>query len=123
MDSKEAVTFLTKLLTRKALLHDRTTTTELLHELTSLPLAIAQATAYFNAMQISIQDYLFRLRNTEQDAVNLLSREFRDETLYRNSKNSVGTTWLVSRGNDPTNAELQVNSVPRCLGPRTVSVI
>ena len=128
MDSEEAETFLTKSLTRKELLRNRTATTELLHELTNLPLAIAQATAYLNARQISIRDYLFLLRKTEQDMVSLLSREFRDETRYRNSKNSVATTWLVSfdqiRRSDPIAADLlsfmsciESKGIPRSILP------
>ena len=128
MDSEEAETFLTKSLTRKELLHDRIATTELLHELMNLPLAIAQATAYLNARQISIRDYLFLLRKIEQDMVSLLSREFRDETRYRNSKNSIATTWLVSfdqiRRSDSIAADLlsfmsciESKAIPRLILP------
>ncbi|KAI9706228.1 MAG: hypothetical protein M1812_008242, partial [Candelaria pacifica] len=96
MDCKEAESFLTESLTRKELLYNPTVITDLLNELTHLPLAIAQAAAYLNAMQISIQDYLSLLKNTEQDMVGLLSREFRDDTRYKNSRNSVAATWLIS---------------------------
>ncbi|KAL9595914.1 MAG: hypothetical protein Q9179_004796 [Wetmoreana sp. 5 TL-2023] len=99
MNHEEAGDFLKKSLTRKELLQDRVVTAELLKELAYLPLAIAQAAAYLNAMQISPQEYLSLLRNTEQDTISLLSREFRDETRYNNSKyskNAVAATWLVS---------------------------
>lgn len=99
MNNEEAGDFLKKSLTRKELLQDRAVTAELLKELAHLPLAIAQAAAYLNAMQISPQEYLSILRNTEQDTISLLSREFRDETRYNNSKyskNAVAATWLVS---------------------------
>lgn len=96
MDCEEAESFLTRSLTHKDLLGDRTVVTELLNELAYLPLAIAQAAAYLNAMQISTREYLSLLRNTEQDMVSLLSREFRDNTRYSNSRNAVATTWLIS---------------------------
>ena len=96
MDHQEAESFLTRSLSQKDLLNDRAIAAELLNELTFLPLAIAQAAAYLNAMQISIREYLSLLRSTEQDSVSLLSREFRDNTRYRNSKNAVATTWLIS---------------------------
>ena len=96
MDHQEAESFLTRSLTRKDLLNDRMVATDLLNELAFLPLAIAQAAAYLNAMQISIREYLSLLRSTEQDSVSLLSREFRDNTRYRNSRNAVAATWLIS---------------------------
>ena len=96
MDHQEAESFLTRSLTRKDLLNDRMVATELLNELAFLPLAIAQAAAYLNAMQISIREYLSLLRSTEQDLFSLLSREFRDNTRYRNSRNAVAATWLIS---------------------------
>lgn len=99
MNDDEAEDFLKKSLSRKELLQDRAVTAELLNELTHLPLAIAQAVAYLNAMQISLQEYLSLLRNTEEDTISLLSREFRDKTRYNNSnhsKNAVAATWLVS---------------------------
>jgi len=96
MDCQEAESFLTRSLTQKDLLNDRAIATELLNELTFLPLAIAQAAAYLNAMQISIREYLSFLRSTEQDTISLLSREFRDNTRYSNSRNVVVATWLIS---------------------------
>ena len=92
MNFEKTKTFLTKSLTRKELLHDRIVIIELLHELINLSLTIAQATTYLNARQIFIRDYLFLLRKIEQNIINLLSREFRDETQYKNSKNSIVTT-------------------------------
>ena len=96
MDHQEAESFLTRSLIQKDLLNDRMVATELLKELAFLPLAIAQAAAYLNAMQISIREYLSLLRSTEQDMVSLLSREFRDNTRYRDSRNAVAATWLIS---------------------------
>ena len=83
MDREEAETFLQKSLIRKELLHDQMVIKDLLNELTNLPLAIAQAAAYLNAMQISMRNYLSLLRNSEQNLIGLLSREFRDNTRYK----------------------------------------
>jgi hypothetical protein len=79
MDRPEAINFLKKTLIRKQLLDSETITTELLDELTYLPLAIAQAAAYLNTNKnTSISSYLQLLRNTEQGMISLMSREFRD---------------------------------------------
>ena len=128
LDKTEAETFLAKSLTQQDLLKDHTSITALLHELAFLPLAIAQAAAYLNAMQISIREYLSLLRNTEQDMVSLLSREFRDDTRYENSQNAVAATWLISfdqmRRSDPVAADIlsflscvENKAVPRSILP------
>ena len=96
MSRQEAVDLLKASLIRKDLLNSDSNTTDLLDELTYLPLAIAQAAAYLNTNEESVSEYLRLLRNTEQDMVSLLSREFYDNTRYRGSKNAVATTWLVS---------------------------
>ena len=131
MNHEEAEIFLKTSLTRPELLQDRAATAALLSELTYLPLAIAQAAAYLNARQISLQEYLSLMRNTEQDTISLLSREFRDETRYRNSehsKNAVASTWLISldhiRCTDPIAADLlsfmsciEHKAIPRSMLP------
>jgi KaiC/GvpD/RAD55 family RecA-like ATPase len=96
MSQEEAMAFIEASLTQKELLQDKTTTIELLRELTYLPLAIAQAVAYLNQNQISVRKYLGLLRGTEQSKVSLMSREFHDRTRYEGSQNAVATTWLVS---------------------------
>ncbi|KAL8924084.1 MAG: hypothetical protein Q9208_004221 [Pyrenodesmia sp. 3 TL-2023] len=128
MDQEEAETFLKESLTQKEMVHDQDDTTELLDELAFLPLAIAQAAAYINAMQIPIPEYLSLLRSTEQDTVSLLSREFRDDTRYKNSRNAVAATWLISfdriRRSEPDAADLlsfmsclQHKAIPRTMLP------
>ena len=128
MDYQEAESFLTRSLTQKDLLDDRAAATELLNELAFLPLAIAQAAAYLNAIQISIREYLSLLRSTEQDTVSLLSREFRDNTRYSSSRNAVAATWLISfdqiRRSDSLAADLlsfisciENKAVPRSILP------
>ena len=110
MDEGEAENFLERSLIQKDLLHDRAGTVALLHELAFLPLVIAQAAAYLNAMQISIQDYLSLLQSTEPVMTSLLRLEFRDDTRYKTSRNAVATTWLVSfdriQRSDPAAADL-----------------
>jgi hypothetical protein len=96
MDEQEAIRFLEKSLIRKDLLRDHATVTELLGELTCLPLAITQAAAYLNTKQVPIAEYLELLRGTEQDITGLMSKEFYDHTRYKGSQNTVATTWLVS---------------------------
>ncbi|KAJ4335331.1 hypothetical protein N0V95_008936 [Ascochyta clinopodiicola] len=97
MDRRDAREFFTKSLVAEL---DDTTSfkllDELLDELTCLPLAIAQAAAYLNRNRMPIAKYLELLRSTEQDLVSVMSREFRDDTRYRNSANAVATTWVVS---------------------------
>lgn len=92
MDYHNTTAFLTKLLTRKDLLCNSATTTELLDELTYLPLAIAQAAAYLNRNRMSIAKYLQLLQSTQQDIVTLMRREFQDNTQYNRSKNAVAAT-------------------------------
>ncbi|RSM18258.1 hypothetical protein CDV31_002984 [Fusarium ambrosium] len=96
MEPEEALKFLGKSITSKPLLADHSLVSELLKELTYLPLAIAQAAAYLNRNKITITRYLELLRGTEQEMISLLSREFPDRTRYSGSKNAVATTWLVS---------------------------
>lgn len=132
MSEEEAESFLRNSLIRDDLPQDEVDMTELLAELTNLPLAITQAAAYLNAMQVSIREYLFLLRNTEQDTISLLSREFRDETRYKpseHSKNAIATTWLVSfnhiQRSDPVAADclsfiscIEYKAIPRQMLPQ-----
>jgi tetratricopeptide (TPR) repeat protein len=96
MNHQDATNFLKKSLTKKALLSNSTTANQLLEELAYLPLAIAQAAAYLNKNNMSVAKYLRLLRTTERDMVSLLSREFRDNTRYKESANAVAKTWMVS---------------------------
>jgi len=96
MDQSEAASLLEKSLVQKSLLRDEAMCRALLEELTYLPLAITQAVMYLNTTQASITEYLCLLRNTEQTTIDLLSREFCDDTRYADSQHAVATTWLVS---------------------------
>ncbi|MCJ1314084.1 hypothetical protein MMC25_007764 [Agyrium rufum] len=87
MDSQEAQDFLAKSLINKGLPEDKAEIMEL---------AISQAAAYLNIHRVSIRRYLELLGGAEQDTVDLLSREFHDNTRYRASQNAVASTWLLS---------------------------
>ncbi|KAH7025134.1 uncharacterized protein B0I36DRAFT_434623 [Microdochium trichocladiopsis] len=95
MEPHEARDLLAKSLIRKPTTNEDATD-KLLQQLTFLPLAITQATAYLNRNQVSIKQYLHLLNSADQNMVELMSREFRDSTRYRHSNNAVATTWLVS---------------------------
>ncbi|KAI1374708.1 hypothetical protein F4677DRAFT_455383 [Hypoxylon crocopeplum] len=122
MSQEEATDFLEKTLIRKQLLQNETSIKELLQKLTYLPLAITQAAAYINRNQISVEKYLGFLRGTEQTMVELLSREFRDDTRYLGSQNAIATTWLVSfeqiQKSDKTAADLL--SFLSCIEPKAI---
>jgi Tetratricopeptide repeat len=96
-------------------------TTALLAELTYLPLAIVQAAAYINENGITITEYLFLLKEQEE-VIDLLSEDFEDDGRYRDIKNPVATTWLISfeqiRRRDPLAAEYL--SFMCCINPRNV---
>ncbi|KAH8196988.1 hypothetical protein TruAng_008847 [Truncatella angustata] len=96
MGREEAMHLLEKSLTQKQILQDEVLVIELLAYLTYLPLAITQAAAYLNQTKAPIHKYLSLLRGAEKDATKVLGREFRDNTRYRESRNAVATTWLIS---------------------------
>jgi len=123
MEEKVAVAMLKQSLIRKDLLSDERVTSELLKELTFLPLAITQAAAYINRNKnVSISRYLELLRKTEDDTISLLSRNFEDCARYPESKNPVATTWLISfdqiRRHDPDAADYL--SFMSCIEPRMI---
>ncbi|KAF2676825.1 TPR-like protein, partial [Lentithecium fluviatile CBS 122367] len=71
-------------------------TSTLLLQLTYLPLAIVQAAAYINENGMILTEYLSLLAEQETDVIDLLSKDFEDDSRYPNVKNPVATTWLVS---------------------------
>ncbi|KAF2230597.1 kinesin light chain [Viridothelium virens] len=94
MEMQEAMAMFQKSLVQVKPLHDEMV--DFLSELDCLPLAITQAAAYINRNRSSMLDYLRLLKQTEQDAVILLSTEFHDNARYTNSANAVAKTWLIS---------------------------
>jgi tetratricopeptide (TPR) repeat protein len=122
MDPAEAATFLENSLIQKDMVLDKAATTGLLEELTYLPLAITQAAAYINIKQLPLVEYLELLRGTQQDIINLMSKEFRDNTRYPGSQNAVATTWLVSfdQIRKSNNAAADLLSFISCIEPKGI---
>ncbi|KAI1298371.1 acyl transferase/acyl hydrolase/lysophospholipase [Xylaria venustula] len=107
--------------------------TELLSQLTYLPLAVTQAAAYVKRNKIPIARYLKLLRKTES-MTELMSWEFFDKDRYEGSQNAVALTWHVSFNQvcdlDPTAADLlrfisriESKAIPRSILPNEESEI
>lgn len=96
MEQEVAVQLLEKCLLKKHLILDRRDTDALLSQLTYLPLAIVQAASYINENGINLGEYLSLLAEQEEEVIELLSEEFEDDGRYRDMKNPVAITWLIS---------------------------
>jgi hypothetical protein len=122
MDEKLATQLLQKSLVDPNLVNNQQDTEALLAELTCLPLAIVQAAAYINENGIALPTYLSLLKEQEEDVIELLSEEFEDDHRYRDIKNPVATTWLISfeqiRRRDPLAADYL--SFMSCVDPRDI---
>jgi tetratricopeptide (TPR) repeat protein len=109
MDEASSKQLLENYLVNQDLLRSEGDATALLTRLTYLPLAIVQAAVYINANGIGLGDYLSLLEEQEEDVIDLLSEDFEDEGRYRDVKNPVATTWLISfeqiRQRDPLAAD------------------
>ena len=122
MELTAATQLLQKSLSNPELVDNESHTKALLIQLTHLPLAIVQAAAYINENRIGLIDYLSILDEQEEEVIDLLSEEFEDDWRYRNIKNPVATTWLISfehiRFRDPLAAEFL--SFIACVDPKDV---
>ncbi|PCG88329.1 hypothetical protein PENOC_111470 [Penicillium occitanis (nom. inval.)] len=122
VDEETAVKILDQTLAHKDLLRDTTTIAAFLEQLAFLPLAITQASAYIIQNGIDLSTYLALLQEQEQDAVDLLSEEFRDPGRYNDIQNPVITTWLISfqqiQHQDPLAADYL--SFIACINPRNI---
>ncbi|KXJ86587.1 hypothetical protein Micbo1qcDRAFT_186054 [Microdochium bolleyi] len=122
MNPREAKELMDKSLISKQGGPDDAATAALLRELTYLPLAITQAAAYMHRNRISAGRYLELLHATKQNMVELMSKEFRDNTRYRESRNAVATTWQVSfdqiKATNNTAAELL--AFISCIEPKAI---
>ena len=96
MDRVEARKVLEKSLIRTHILMEHEATIKLLDLLTYLPLAIVQAAAFINANEISISLYIALYENGEDEVIELLSKDFEDDGRYKDTKNPIATTWLIS---------------------------
>ncbi|EHK17779.1 uncharacterized protein TRIVIDRAFT_214185 [Trichoderma virens Gv29-8] len=75
---------------------DIQSTMSLLELLTYLPLAIRQASAFMRTKHISSSEYLELCQSSSKDMVYLLSKDFEDRHRYKESRNPVAMTWLIS---------------------------
>ena len=96
MDDKESRELLQRSLQNKQLINDNSGTTKLLELLVNLPLAIMQAAAYLNAKGSTIAEYLRIYKESSDNTIKLLSKDFEDIRRYPGMKNPVATTWLIS---------------------------
>jgi len=80
----------------KSLTEGKDVTANLLDNLTHLPLAIKQAAAYMNKNKMSVSEYLALYEGNDDDLLHLLSEEFEDQGRYREVKNPIASTWLIS---------------------------
>jgi hypothetical protein len=83
---------LEKSLINPGILSDDKATKDILKKLVYLPLAVIQAVAYINVYQITLSEYAAILDDTEQNDIDILSKEFEDEKRYNNIRNPVATT-------------------------------
>ncbi|KAL4888750.1 P-loop containing nucleoside triphosphate hydrolase protein [Aspergillus ambiguus] len=102
--------------------YDESTVMQLLQRLTFLPLAVVQAATYMDKNDISPTEYLTLWDNAEDTTIELLSEDFDDDWRYREIKNPVAATWLISfeqiRSTDPLAADY-LSFIP-CLDPAMV---
>jgi hypothetical protein len=77
-------------------LQDEDTVEEFFSMLAFLAPAIVQAAAFLNTNNVTLSDYIFCSKASEQEAIDLLSEEFEDQGRYQETKNPVATTWYIS---------------------------
>ena len=96
MDDTESRELLPRSLQKKHLIEDKDGTTKLLKSLVNLPLAIMQAAVYLNAKDSTIAEYLRIYKESSDNVIKLLSKDFEDIRRYPGIMNLVATTWLIS---------------------------
>jgi tetratricopeptide (TPR) repeat protein len=122
VDKTTAFQILRNNLGREDLLENNKIAAILLEQLVFLPLAITQASAYIIENNISLSDYLTLLQEQEQDAIQLLSEDFRDPGRYKDIQNPVITTWLISFKQIQHQNQLAADylSFMACTNPRNI---
>ncbi|KAL2802425.1 hypothetical protein BJX63DRAFT_437901 [Aspergillus granulosus] len=122
LDQETAFQILRKTLANEDLLKDNITAATLLEHLAFLPLAITQASAYIIENSINLSDYLALLQEQEQDAVELLSEDFRDPGRYKDIQNPVIATWLISfkQIQHQNQSAADYLSFMACINPRNI---
>jgi tetratricopeptide (TPR) repeat protein len=96
MSKSDSLKLLETSLIDKSLIAEEDSAKELLHLLTYLPLAIKQAAAFINQKQMAISNYLEICKSSDQELIQLLSKDFEDQGRYKNIKNPIALTWLIS---------------------------
>jgi len=121
-DEDLAMQLLRSYVIQKELVDDYTCAMDMLTELAFLPLAIVQAAAYINENGIGLTDYVKLLKEQEHDVIELLSEDFEDEGRYRETRNPVATTWLISFERIQTHDSLAAEylSFMACIEPTNV---
>ena len=122
LSQEAAVELLKSYLHDHNLVHQQKDAISLVAELAYLPLAIVQAAAYISETGVTLSDYLSLLSGQEEEAVELLSQDFEDDTRYRNVKNPVVTTWLVSFEQIQRHDSLAIEylSFMACIEPKNI---
>ena len=109
-------------LINKSLMEDYKSATKLLHVLSNLPLAIKQTAAFINENGISLSDYLDIYESSDEEFIELLSRDFEDFGRYREAKNPVALTWFMSFQQIQRSSELAATYlyVMSCVAPQDI---
>ncbi|KAH0534097.1 hypothetical protein FGG08_007306 [Glutinoglossum americanum] len=122
MDLADAKEVLEASLIQTHILKDDEATVKLLDLLTYLPLAIVQAAAFINENDISIPTYIALYENGQDEVIELLSEDFEDQGRYKDTKNPIATTWLISFNQislqDPLAADYL--SFMSCIAPQRI---
>ncbi|KAI9923368.1 hypothetical protein MW887_009938 [Aspergillus wentii] len=123
MDKSEATHLLkTTVATKELVEPDYQMVPILLEKLTYLPLAIVQAASYIRKNRVSFSAYNALLMDLEDEVMDLLGEEYRDDGRYRDISNAVAKTWIISFQqicrDDPLAAEYL--SLMACVDPRDI---
>lgn len=96
MSNAESLELLQTTLIDKSMMGGKHVAAKLLDNLAHLPLAIKQAAAYMNRNTMSVSDYLRLYEANNEDLVHLLCTELEDQGQYKEVKNPIASTWLIS---------------------------
>lgn len=96
MSQDDAMEFLRKSLLRTDRLTENGPAIKLFELLAYLPLALSQAVSFINMNDIPISEYIGLYEGSEEDIIEILSEDFEDQRRYREVKNPVAATWLIS---------------------------
>jgi hypothetical protein len=122
LDETVAIQLLQKSLADQTLTNSQKDTTALIEQLTYLPLAIVQVAAHINENTTTLAKYLPLLSEQEEEIIDVLSEDFEDDWRYRDVKNPVATTWLISfeqiRRRDPQATDYL--SFMCCIDPKDI---